>query len=150
MLQGGFELTYKLGEGGGSVSPPLSVKETEYVEAYFVLKSKPTSAVLISFSQDKVSGLGIEFSSPSLSFDGANWNVPQTVNVTATNDLDDIGNGLSFFLVDFSSADAYFDDLAANVTVTTLENDQGTQRLSRLVMLPGFVKLLLLFDRQSR
>ena len=80
----------------------------------------------MSSAQDKQSGLGIEFSSPTLAFDGSNWNVPQTVNVTATNDLDDISDGLSFFLVDFSSADTYFDSLEANVTVNTLENDQGS------------------------
>ena len=76
-------------------------------------------------AHDKQSGLGIEFSSSSLTFDGTNWNVPQTLNVTATNDLDDIGNGQSFFLADLVSADAYFNSLEANVTVNTLENDQG-------------------------
>ncbi len=85
-----------------------------------VLNSLPTADVTINLTNDNQ----VVSNFASLTFTTANWNVPQTVIVTAVNDTIIEGTHNSFTQYTATSADADYNNIAiADVNVTITDND---------------------------
>ena len=99
----------------------LTVTEEEVVDTYTVeLDSEPAGAVEITIAADEVTAPPITFSPASLTFDSTNWDMPQTVTVTATDDDDAAGGTrtLTHAVSGYGTVES-----AASVTVTVNDND---------------------------
>ncbi len=86
----------------------------------FVLTSAPTAAVNIDLTTDAQLSLDIT----TLTFDSTNWNVPQTVTVSAVDDDVAEGNDISSIGVTVSGADSVYDNFAVALgDVQITDND---------------------------
>lgn len=86
-----------------------------------VLTSQPTSSVTLTVaSQDTTEGTA----SPStVSFNAANWSVPQTVTVTGVDDAIDDGDQAYSVLLTAASADSKYSGQSDSVGLTNTDND---------------------------
>jgi large repetitive protein len=110
----------------GVIVTPTTSTITEGGNQIFsiVLTSQPTSNVVLDYSIDEDSSA----SGNSLIFTPANWNTPQTVTVTASEDSDVVNDIISFEVsVNDSSSDNAFDPLT-NITrtINVTDNDVPT------------------------
>ena len=88
-----------------------------------VLNSQPTADVTIAIN----AGTQVNSSSNSLIFTPANWNVAQSVTVTAIDDAIFEGNHTGTLTHTVTSTDASYNNLAvANVTANITDNDAAT------------------------
>jgi hypothetical protein len=99
------------------------VQEGSQTDTYtVVLTSQPTSNVTINFS-----GLAgqVTLSAPSLTFTAANWNIAQTVTVTAVNDLVDEDEEITITLTHTAtSGDSNYNGISiGSVPVLVVDND---------------------------
>ncbi|MEM7799582.1 MAG: hypothetical protein AAF633_10360 [Chloroflexota bacterium] len=101
-------------EGGGQVSYTIT------------LTNIPTATVSITATPDGQLDIGNSPAFPVvLSFDAGNWNLPQTISITAYDDSSAEGNHLGTILHTVSSDDPMFDGLTlGSVTVQIVDNDQ--------------------------
>ncbi len=87
-----------------------------------VLNSQPTANVTIAIGTDGKTTVN----PASLTFTAADWNMPQTVTVTAVDDLIAEGPHSSVISHTVTSADAVYNGLSVNnVTVTITDNDSA-------------------------
>ncbi len=108
---------------GVSPTSGLVVSEAGASDTYTVqLGTKPTADVIISIAS---SDTGEGTPSPStLSFSGANWNVPQTVTITGADDQIDDGAQAFNVTATAASADANYQGIAvASVAVSNSDDD---------------------------
>ena len=116
-------------ESGLTLSPPaLTIDEGDDGTYTVVLKSNPPGPVDVSVSG--TAGTDLTLSRPSLTFTPSNWNVPQTVMVTAGQD-DDEADDMEMLTHTASRSD--YGALALPVTVT---DDDGASRRIRLEVEP--------------
>ena len=110
----------------------LSVREGGPSASYTVrLLSQPSAAVTVVPSGDAQ----VMVSPSSLTFTPANWDVAQTVSVTAVDDALVEGEHSAQITHVVTSADSAYDGLAvASVTVTILDNDEPEQPVQRLFL----------------
>ena len=89
------------------------------------LNSEPTASVLVTVTPDSQVDLGAGAANPvALTFTAGNWNIPQTITVTAVDDLAAEGTHSSTISHALSSADGVYNGLpAADVTATITDND---------------------------
>jgi hypothetical protein len=86
-----------------------------------VLHSEPTNQVTVDLTPDDIQ---VSVSSSSLYFDSTNWSVPQTITVTAVNDVIAEAPLISSITHNVTSADFLYDNMAlANVDVNVTDND---------------------------
>lgn len=104
-------------ESGGTTQ----VMEGGGIDSYTVrLTRAPSANVTISMTTNAQVGV----SPTSLSFTPASWNMPQTVTVTAVDDILDESNHTGVITHVLSSSDSSFDQLSiAGVTAIIIDND---------------------------
>ena len=92
-----------------------------------VLTSVPTANVVITVTPDGQLDVGAGASTAfDLTFTAANWNIPQTLNVTAVDDTDIEGNHNGTLSFAVTSADTNYDGATlADITVAITDNDAG-------------------------
>ncbi len=127
--------TYQLDvQFGGTVPPPpgISVSPTanlvtsesgDTADFQVVLASQPTDDVSIAIASNNTNEG--EVSATSLTFTSSNWNTPQTVTITGTDDTEQDGD-VHYTIVTGAavSGDALYDGLnPADVSVTNLDDD---------------------------
>jgi hypothetical protein len=97
--------------------------EGEGSDSYtLVLDSEPTSDVTLTLSSDAYSTV----STSSIVFTSANWNVAQTITVTAVDDAEASGTHSSDIHHVLTSVDSNYDGLAiSNVSALITDNDVG-------------------------
>ncbi|MBW4643463.1 MAG: ExeM/NucH family extracellular endonuclease [Goleter apudmare HA4340-LM2] len=97
------------------------VTEGGVTDSYtIVLKTEPTADVTINISVDNQ----VTTSSPTLIFTSQNWNIAQTVTVTAVDDTLVEGTHTSSITHTVSSSDGNYNGVAiANINVNILDND---------------------------
>jgi Ca2+-binding RTX toxin-like protein len=111
-----------------------SVKEAEFTDTYnIVLTSQPTADVILNITPDNQTDLGNESNNPiQLLFTPENWNIPQTVTVTATDDTVVEGNHSSTINHNLTSLDPNYNSQtpilidgvnSSNLTVEIIDND---------------------------
>ncbi|MBF0491760.1 MAG: hypothetical protein HQM15_03170 [Deltaproteobacteria bacterium] len=107
-------------ESGGSTH----VTEGGATDSYtLVLTSQPTSSVTLTASSSDTT-YGVTVSPSSLTFTIANWNIPQTVTVTAVDDNKYEGPHLATISHSASSNDSYYNAIPlASVTAHITDND---------------------------
>jgi hypothetical protein len=97
-----------------------------------VLKTKPTSNVVIGLISSSLDDATVDLN--SVTFTPANWNVPQTVTVSAVDDfVDTATNDLTTVVAQVldTSSDDQYDDLAdISVTVNITDNDTAAYTVS--------------------
>jgi|GEM_PF-1848002 len=104
------ENTTKVTEGGANDSYTI------------VLNSQPTANVSIGIT----TGVQLTATPAALTFTTANWNIPQTVTISAVDDATVEGNHSTTISHTVSSADAMYNGLTvASVSVTITDNDQA-------------------------
>jgi hypothetical protein len=106
-----------LTQTGGSTA----VAEGGATDTYsLVLKTQPTANVTVALN----GGTQLTTSAPSLTFTRANWNVAQTVTVTAVDDTLVEGNHIGTIAHTVSSGDSKYDGLTiAPLSVAITDND---------------------------
>ena len=111
---------------GISVTEPggTSVTEGGATDTYtIVLTSQPTAGVTVNISTDSQV---TENQAGSVSFTTGNWNIAQTVTVTAVNDLVAEGAHGSTVTHSAASADGFYNGVAVNsVSVSITDNDSA-------------------------
>ncbi len=112
----------------------VSVTEGGATDTYtVVLDSQPTANVTVmSVGSGNVSFPNapseVSFSAPQVVFTTANWNVPQTITVTAVDDTVVEGAHTSTIMVSSFSNDANYDDISGGtITANITDNDQAAQ-----------------------
>ncbi|MBE7383664.1 MAG: S8 family serine peptidase [Leptolyngbya sp. SIO1E4] len=91
-----------------------------------VLTSQPTGPVTVTLASDNE----IEVSPVSLTFTPENWDIPQTVEVSAVEDSEVEGNHTSVITHQINSDDALYSTLSIDpITVTISDNDGGGRAL---------------------
>jgi hypothetical protein len=103
-----------------------NVSEDGVTDSYnVVLDSQPTAIVEITADPDSQTNLGAGPGNPiTLTFTTANWNIPQTVTVTAVDDAVVEGAHTSTISHSATSADGNYNAIAvANVTANITDND---------------------------
>lgn len=115
---------------GVAIAPPggTSVAEGGATASYtLVLNTPPGANVTITVDPDTQSDLGAGAGNAiALTFTPANWNIAQTVTVTAVNDPVAEGGHTSTITHTAASADGNYNGLAiANVVANVLDNDAG-------------------------
>jgi len=90
-----------------------------------VLDSRPTAVVNVTVTPDSQSDLGAGAGTAIvIMFDGTNWSTPQTVTVTAVNDLVAEGPHTSTITHTFTSSDTNYNGFSlANVVANVTDND---------------------------
>jgi Ca2+-binding RTX toxin-like protein len=83
------------------------------------LNTQPTANVTVAITP----GTQVTLSLPALTFTPANWNVAQTVTVTAVDDAVFEGNHLSSISHATTSTDTLYNNLVAPLTVNISDND---------------------------
>ena len=83
------------------------------------LNTQPTANVTVAITP----GSQVTVSLPALTFTPANWNVAQTVTVTAVDDAVVEGNHLSPISHATTSTDTLYNNLVAPLTVNISDND---------------------------
>ena len=108
----------KIVQTGGSTA----VNENGATDTYtVVLKNQPTANVTINLD---TTNQQVTSSVNSLTFTPTNWNVAQTVTVTAVNDTVGEGKHTGVIKHTITSTDPHFNDIAIeNITVTITDND---------------------------
>jgi predicted extracellular nuclease len=109
---------------GVTVNPTsVDVDEDGLTDQYtVVLDAAPTDDVVITLSY----GTQITTDVDTLTFTSGNWNIPQTVTITAEDDLDDEGAHTETITHSAASADVDYDGISvASVTVNIADNDGG-------------------------
>jgi hypothetical protein len=116
-----FAVTVADDDRGIIVTGGPSVSEAGGSAGYnLALSAAPTSDVLVTLTPDSQ----IQVSPPSVLFTPANWNVPQTVTVSAVDDLTVEGNHAGFVSLAATSGDPEYDGLAIpDVSVAIADND---------------------------
>lgn len=106
-----------LTESGGSTD----ITEVGGTDSYtIVLDTQPVASVTVTISPDTESTV----STSSILFTTTNWDTPQTITVSATNDNIDEGNHTSTITHDASSADGSYENLVvSNITANITDND---------------------------
>ena len=108
-------------ESGLTVSPPaLTIREGGEGTCTVVLKSRPPGTVDVSVST--TAGTDLTLSTRSLTFTPSNWNVPQSVTVTAGQDDDASDN---MVLLTLTASRTEYGAFALPVTVTDDEGRSG-------------------------
>ncbi|MGH7145389.1 MAG: hypothetical protein ACREJ2_14865 [Planctomycetota bacterium] len=104
-------------ESGGSTD----VTEGGATDTYtLVLTAQPTAPVTVFLTADSY----VTVNTPSVTFPAAQWNVPQTITVTAVNDLIEEGPHLGVITHSTASLDPNFNGLAvAQVNCNVTDND---------------------------
>ncbi|MEG4442456.1 Calx-beta domain-containing protein, partial [Microcoleus sp. AT9_B4] len=112
-------------QSGGSTN----VSEGGVTDSYtVVLNSQPTNDVTININPDSQS----TSSTNSLTFTSANWNVPQTVTVTAVNDNLVEGNHNSTISYTASSSDVNYDAISITpITANITDNDVASVNITQ-------------------
>lgn len=112
----------------------VNVTEGGASDSYtIVLNSQPTSDVTIQLSSNQVS-----FASASLLFTPSNWNIAQTVTVTALDDIEIEGQHSDVITHSAISSDSGYNGVEINsVDVMVTDNDQATT-ITELLTNPGF------------
>lgn len=120
------------GNGGAAVAPGITVSPTAADVAEggatdtftVVLNTQPGADVVIALSGDADASVD----APTLTFTTANWNVAQTVTVTAVDDdLVEATHAATISTAAATSSDANYNGLnAADVAVTITDNDVST------------------------
>jgi hypothetical protein len=111
-----------------------TVTETELIDTYnIVLTSQPTADVILNITPDNQTDLGNGSNNPiQLLFTSLNWNIPQIITVTATDDTVVEGNHNSIINHRFTSIDPNYnsetpiliDSIASsNLIVEIIDND---------------------------
>ena len=123
-------------ERGVTVAPTaLTVDEGGSTAYTVVLESEPTETVRVRVTRD---GDGdVTVGSASLTFTASDWEVAQTVRVSAGED-GDAANGTATIVHGVSSSGDYGGEAAASVTVTERDSDTASTAVS-LSVLPGAV-----------
>ena len=123
-------------ERGVAVTPTgLTVDEGGSTAYTVVLESEPTESVTVSVTR---TGDGdVTVGSTSLTFTASDWDVAQTVRVSAGED-EDAANGTATIAHGVSSSGDYDGVTAASVTVTERDSDTDSTAVS-LSVLPGVV-----------
>jgi len=123
--------------------PTVAVSEGGATATYTVrLTSQPTQPVSVLVRGDAQvqidRGIGPPADAATLTFDGANWNLPQTVRVTAIDDRVDEQEPHSGKVTHVvTSADPLYNRIAAAaVAVRITDNDSAAVRVSGLTFLP--------------
>ena len=125
-------------ERGVAVTPTaLTVDEGGSAAYTVVLESEPTVTVTVSVSRDGEGDVDVTVGSASLTFTASDWDVAQTVRVSAGED-GDAANGTATIVHGVSSSGDYGGEAAASVTVTERDNDTASTAVS-LSVLPGVV-----------
>ena len=125
-------------ERGVAVTPTaLTVDEGGSAAYTVVLESEPTETVTVSVSRDGEGDVDVTVGSASLTFTASDWDVAQTVRVSAGED-GDAANGTATIVHGVSSSGDYGGEAAASVTVTERDNDTASTAVS-LSVLPGVV-----------
>ena len=111
--------------GIGISKPTATVSEGGTTDSFNVwLSTQPATSVTLSVVNSATTQVA---SSPVyLTFTGANWNTPQAVTLTATNDNADDGDAtatLTLVVLDGARDDAYDTVADAVVTVSVTDND---------------------------
>ncbi|MDB9510796.1 hypothetical protein PN499_06350, partial [Kamptonema animale CS-326] len=83
------------------------------------LNNQPTTNVTVAITP----GTQVTVSQPALTFTPANWNIAQTLTVTAVNDAVVEGDRVSAIAHATTSADTLYNNLAAPLTVNISDND---------------------------
>jgi len=110
---------------GGAVSitetdGSTEVREGGAPDSYeVVLVSEPTADVTITISTDSE----IDVNASELTFTTSDWNSPQTVTVTAVDDVLVEGPNTSTITHTTASADTSYDGMVLNLTVNVTDND---------------------------
>ncbi|NDE18469.1 hypothetical protein EBZ80_26540, partial [bacterium] len=115
--------------GGTTIVAELGATDSYSV----VLDTAPTSAVTITLN----SGSQLTVAPASLVFTTANWNVPQTVSVSAVNDLTPEGSHTGTITHGAASADAQYNGLSiASVQATIADNDTAVAK-NEVISIPS-------------
>ena len=123
-------------ERGVAVAPTaLTVDEGGSAAYTVVLESEPTETVRVSVS--RTGDRDVTVGSASLTFTASDWDVAQTVRVSAGED-GDAANGTATMVHGVSSSGDYDGEAAASVTVTERDNDTASTSVT-LSVLPGVV-----------
>ncbi len=107
------------------VDNPSTSGDTENVDSYsVVLKSQPTGSVTVTITNP--AGSPVTLDKNSLTFTTSNWNVAQTVNVTAVPDnIDNTGNKRSAEITHAVSG-ADYGSVTVNPVTVDVTDDEGT------------------------
>ena len=125
-------------ERGVAVAPTaLTVDEGGSAAYTVVLESEPTVTVTVSVSRDGEGDVDVTVGSASLTFTASDWDVAQTVRVSAGED-GDAANGTATIVHGVSSGGDYGGETADSVTVTERDSDTASTSVS-LSVLPGAV-----------
>ena len=121
-------------ERGVAVAPTaLTVDEGGSAAYTVVLESEPTETVRVRVS--RTGDRDVTVGSASLTFTASDWEVAQTVRVSAGED-GDAANGTATMVHGVSSSGDYGGEAADSVTVTERDNDTASTAVS-LSVLPG-------------
>ena len=108
---------------GIEISPTtLELAEGDKPKKYSIkLKSQPTSDVVVQIANDAQVSVDKE----NLSFTSSNWNLPQTVTVTAVDDSEiEATPHFSVIKHNFTSSDTYYNELKTdNISISIADND---------------------------
>jgi uncharacterized protein len=99
-----------------------------------VLNTQPTANVTITLAPDAQTTV----STPTLTFTSANWNVAQTVTVTAVDDVAVEGLHSSTITQTVASADAAYNGIVIPpLSVTVVDNDGTTSNITKINQIQG-------------
>lgn len=112
-----------------SVTDSTATEGGETAAYTLVLTAPPQEDVTVTITPDSQ----LTVSTTTLTFASTTWDTPQTITVTATDDIDVEGNHTGTISHEVSSADTAFDGLAiSNVSISVTDNDNlGTTSVHR-------------------
>ncbi len=113
-------------EAGITVPSTAAVTEASSTTVDVKLAAKPSSTVTVTFSDDgnsDVSWSGTTLSGDALTFTTTNWNVMQTVTLTAAADDDFVNDSETLTLT--ASKSGGYNGETAEITVTITDNDEA-------------------------
>lgn len=121
---------------GITVTPTTLITSERGLEASFtvVLRSEPSSAVTVSFSNSDESEVSL--STSTLNFDASNWSTPQTVVVRGVDDLTTDGQIVTTISGTATSDDANYVRALPNVLVTNFDDEGATVSITYTGVLP--------------
>ena len=85
------------------------------------LQSKPKGNVTVNLNNPSPADLS--FSSHSITFTPANWNIPQTITITAIDDIFPEYTESFNIVLSTSSSDSHYDNLVLNILLNIYDND---------------------------
>ena len=109
----------------------LEIQEGDEETYTVVLDTEPTADVTVAIQVPE--GADVALDQTELTFTTDNWNAPQTVTVTATQDADAVADEPVTLTHTVSGGD-YEDVTAANVEVTTTEDDTPSVTISTIAL----------------